>query len=73
MKCDVVSTVIHELSRTALEWAISENIHTYTTDGFKDFRRGGGVHDHGILRAWVGIYDWKSEGMGGISQIDFLE
>ena len=26
---------------------------------------GGGVHDYGILRARGGIYDWKSEGMGG--------
>ena len=36
----------------------------HTTDGFMDFRRGGGVHDYGILREWGGIYDWKSEGMG---------
>ena len=36
----------------------------HTTDGFKDFRRGGGIHDYGILREWGGIYDWKSEGMG---------
>ena len=36
-----------------------------TTDVFSDFRRGGGVHDYGILRAWGGIYVWKSEGMGG--------
>ena len=46
------------------QWAIPENIHTYTTDGFLDFRRGGGVHDYGILRTWGGIYVWKSEGMG---------
>ena len=25
---------------------------------------GGGVHDYGMLRAWGGIYVWKSEGMG---------
>ena len=36
----------------------------HTTDGFKDFRRGGGIHDYGILKAWGGIYDLKSEGMG---------
>ena len=27
----------------------------HTTDGFKDFRRGGKVHDYGILRALGGI------------------
>ena len=45
----------------------------HTTDGFKDFRRRGGVHDYGILRAWGGggIYDWKSEGMGGFHRSDF--
>ena len=26
----------------------------HTTDGFKDFRRGGGIHDYGILKAWGG-------------------
>ena len=57
---------------SALDWAIPENIHTYTTDGFLDFRRGGGVHDYGILRAWGGIYVWKSEGMGGFHRWDFL-
>ena len=53
------------------EWAIPENIHTYTTDGFSDFRRGGGVYDYGILSAWGGIYVWKSEGMGGFQRWDF--
>ena len=53
-------------------WAIPENIHTYTTDGFLDFRRGGGVHDYGIPRAWGGIYVWKSKGMGGFHRWDFL-
>ena len=43
----------------------------HTTDGFWDFRRRGGVHDYGILRAWGGIYDWKSEGMGGFHRWDF--
>ena len=33
--------------------------------------RGGGVHDYGILRAWGGIYVWKSEGMGGFHRWDF--
>ena len=29
------------------------------------FPKGRGVYDYGILRAWGGIYVWKSEGMGG--------
>ena len=28
----------------------------HTTDGFKDFRRGGGIHDYGILKAWGGVF-----------------
>ena len=60
------SGVFHKSLTTWHIWAIPENIHTYTTDGFSDFRRGVGViHDYGILRAWGGIYFWKSEGMGG--------
>ena len=43
----------------------------HTTDGFKDFRRGGGIHDYGILEAWGGIYDLKSEGMGEFYRWDF--
>ena len=56
------------------KWAIPENIHTYTTDGFLDFRRGGGVDDYGILRAW-GVFtigNPKAWG-GGISQMGFLK
>ena len=30
-----------------------------------------GVHDYGILRAWGGIYDWKSEGIGEFHRWDF--
>ena len=55
-----------------LNWAIPENIHTYTTDGFSDFRREGGSRL------------WNSEGMGrylrleirrhaGIPLVGFLE
>ena len=47
----------------------------HTTDGFQDFRRGGGggVHVYGILRAWGGggIYDWISEGTGELNRWDF--
>ena len=43
----------------------------HTTDGFKDFRRGGGIHDYGILKAWGGIYDLKSQGMGEFHRWDF--
>ena len=58
-------------------WAIPENIHTYTTDGFLDFRRGGGVHDYGILRAW-GVFTFgnpKAWGgfTGGISGVESVE
>ena len=58
---------------TSLQWAIPENIHTYTTDGFSDFRRGGG-----------GLRLWNSECMGrylrleirrhgGVPKVGFLE
>ena len=30
-----------------------------------------GVYDYGILRAWGGIYVWKSKGMGGFQRWDF--
>ena len=30
------------ISFLSRHWAIPENIHTYATDGFYDFRRGGG-------------------------------
>ena len=37
------------------------------------FPKGRGVHDYGILRAWGGIYIWKSEGIRGIPLVGFLE
>ena len=47
----------------------------HTTDGFQDFRSGGGgggVQVNGILRAWGGdIYDWISEGTGEFNRWDF--
>ena len=43
----------------------------HTTDSFKDFRRGGGIHDDGILKDWGGIYDLKSKGMGEFHKWDF--
>ena len=45
----------------------------YTTDGFQDFRRGGGVHDYGILRAWGGYLRFEIQRHGGIPQVGFLE
>ena len=49
----------------------------HTTDGFKDFRRGGGIHDYGILKAWRGIYDLKPKvwgnSTGGISGVESVE
>ena len=68
---DLITACSAEGKSRTFYWAIPENIHTYTTDGFLDFRRGGGVHDYGILRAWGGIYVWKSEGMGGFHRWDF--
>ena len=56
------------------QWAIPENIHTYTTDGFSDFRRGGGVYDYGILRAWGGGYlRLEIRRHGGVPKVGFLE
>jgi len=51
-----------------VEWVVPENIHTYTTGGISEFRRGEGVTSTGILRTWGGgSWDWNSEGMGGFS------
>ena len=38
----------------------------HTTDGFKDFRRGGGIHDYGILKAWGVAHFGISEGKEGL-------
>ena len=38
----------------------------HTTDGFKDFRRGGGIHDYGILKAWGGSTFWNFRRQGGV-------
>ena len=46
-------------------WVVPENIHTYTTGGISEFRRGGGVTSTGIPRTWGGSLDWNSKGMGG--------
>ena len=55
-----------------MNWAIPENIHTYTTDSFQDFRRGGGVIWTGIPKEWgyLRLEIWRH---GGISQVGFLE
>ena len=45
----------------------------HTTDGFKDFRRGGGIHDYGILKAWGGYLQFEIRRYGGIPQVGFLE
>ena len=49
------------------KWVVPENIHTNTTGGISEFRRGGGVTSTGIPRTWGGSLDWNSEGMGGFS------
>ena len=33
-------------------WVVPENIHTHTTGGISEFRRGGGVTSPGIPRIW---------------------
>ena len=54
-------------------WAIPENIHTIPRTAFRisegeggftimEFRRGGGVHDYGILRAWGGLCSFFNQG-----------
>ena len=61
------------MSKT-LDWVIPENIHTYIYHGWLlGFPKRRGAHDYGILSAWGkgGIYDWKSEGMGGFHRCDF--
>ena len=58
---------------TFQEWAIPENIHTIPRTAFRisegeggftimEFRRGGGVHDYGILRAWGGLCSFFNQG-----------
>ena len=42
------------------QWVVPENIHTYTTGGISEFRRGGGVY-----------VDWNSEDMGGFIGLEF--
>ena len=55
-----------------MEWAIPENIHTIPRTASRISEgEGGGVHNYGILRAWGGIYDWNSEGMGEFHRWDF--
>ena len=45
---------IYFLCCNLLNWAIPENIHTYTTGGILEFRGRGGVSWTGILKAWGG-------------------
>ena len=51
----------------------------HTTDGFYDFRRGGGGggHDYGILRAWgvfrIGYPKALVNSTGGISGVESVE
>ena len=40
---------------------VPENIHTHTTGGISEFRRGGGVTSTGIPMTWGGYVDWNSE------------
>ena len=44
---------------------ISGNIHTHTKGTLMEFRGQGRVFWTGILKAWRGIYDWESIGIGG--------
>ena len=73
----VLSQWFNNLQRAALltswvtEWAIPENIHTYTMDGFQDFRRGVGAHDYGILRAWGVFTIGNPEAWGDFTCGDF--
>ena len=48
------------ISSLSRHWAIPENIHTYTTNGFYDFQRGGG-----------GSGLWNPQGMGEFHRWDF--
>ena len=59
------------ISFLSRHWAIPENIHTYATDGFYDFRRGGGFTIMESSGHGGGIYNRKSEGMGEFHSWDF--
>ena len=61
---------------------VPENIHTHTTGGISEFRRGGGVTSTGIPRTWGvtstgiprtwgGSLDWNSEGIRGFQESNF--
>ena len=52
-------------------WVVPENIHTHTTGGISEFRRGGGVTSTGIPKARGGYVDWNSEDMGGFIGLEF--
>ena len=59
----MASSVKKTMFRT--EWVVPENIHTHSTGGISEFRRGRGVTSTGIPRTWGGYVDWNSEDMGG--------
>ena len=61
---------------------VPENIHTHTTGGISEFRRGGGLcrlefRGHGwatstgIPRTRGGSLDWNSEGIRGFQESNF--
>ena len=59
-----------------LQWAIPENFHTYTTDGFLEFRGqggGGGSSLNWNSEGMGGSLNWSSEGMGKFLDLRFPE
>ena len=47
-------------------WVVPENIHTHTTGGISEFRRGGGGYVDWNSEGEGGYVDWNSEDMGGL-------
>ena len=54
------------------DWVVPENIHTHTTGGISEFRRGGGVTSTGIPRTWGGGH-WTGipKAYGGFQESNF--
>ena len=53
------------------KWVVPENIHTHTTGGISEFRRGGGVTSTGIPRTWGVHWTVIPKAYGGFQESNF--
>jgi len=52
-------------------WVVPENIHTHTTGGISEFRRGGGVTSTGIPRTWGVHWTGIPKAWGDVQESNF--